>query len=347
MTTKAIAPSRLRNIGIIAHIDAGKTTTTERFLYYAGVSHQIGEIDEGTTQMDWMEEEKERGITITSAATRLSWNDYEINLIDTPGHVDFTAEVERALRVLDGAVVVLCGVGGVEPQSEMVWHQASTYKVPRIIFVNKMDRLGANFEAVLEDVRQTLGANPVVTHFPVGTEADFRGVVDVVRGVYLEWDDASKGAEVHEGPIPAEEQERYEQYRHDLLETVAGEDEELLAKFVEGQDDRTGGHPAGAAPRYLGTVHLSRALGCVVAQSRHPAAARCRGRLLARAERSRASNRHRHGDAGDGHPRSQETPSHFWVSSSRPTPSATADGPATSGSTPASWPRAQRCASPG
>lgn len=233
---KGIAPSRLRNIGIIAHIDAGKTTTTERFLYYAGVSHQIGEIDEGTTQMDWMEEEKERGITITSAATRLSWKDHEINLIDTPGHVDFTAEVERALRVLDGAVVVLCGVGGVEPQSEMVWHQASRYKVPRILFVNKMDRLGANFEAVLDDVRATLGITPIVTHFPVGTEAEFRGVVDVVRGVYLEWDEASKGVQMTEGPIPQDEQSRYDHYRHELLECVAGEDEELLAAFVEGRE---------------------------------------------------------------------------------------------------------------
>jgi elongation factor G len=144
---------KLRNIGIIAHIDAGKTTTTERILYYTGVTHQIGEVDDGSTQMDWMDQERERGITITSAATRFAWRGYDINLIDTPGHVDFTAEVERSLRVLDGVVVVLCGVGGVEPQSEMVWHQAERYHVPRIVFINKMDRLGANFEAVLEQMR--------------------------------------------------------------------------------------------------------------------------------------------------------------------------------------------------
>ena len=187
MSEKKTPIQKLRNIGIIAHIDAGKTTTSERILYYAGVSHSLGEVDDGSTQMDWMDQERERGITIVSAATRLEWNAHPINLIDTPGHVDFTAEVERALRVLDGAVVVLCAVGGVEPQSEMVWHQATRYGVPRILFINKMDRLGADFEAVLADIREKLGVTPVVTNFPVGTESDFEGVIDVIRGDYLVW----------------------------------------------------------------------------------------------------------------------------------------------------------------
>ncbi|MEZ4648953.1 MAG: elongation factor G [Candidatus Eisenbacteria bacterium] len=236
MSEKKTPIQKLRNIGIIAHIDAGKTTTSERILYYAGVSHSLGEVDAGSTQMDWMDQERERGITIVSAATRLEWNTHPINLIDTPGHVDFTAEVERALRVLDGAVVVLCAVGGVEPQSEMVWHQATRYCVPRVIFINKMDRLGADFEAVLEDIRQKLGVTPVVTNFPVGTESDFEGVVDVIRGDYLVWKNETLGAEYDRVAIPAGEQERYESYRTALLEAVANEDEALLEKFINGEE---------------------------------------------------------------------------------------------------------------
>lgn len=236
MSNKANPIGRLRNIGIIAHIDAGKTTTTERILFYAGVSHQIGEVDDGSTQMDWMDQERERGITIVSAATRLEWKNHPINLIDTPGHVDFTAEVERALRVLDGAVVVLCAVGGVEPQTEMVWHQATRYRTPRIFFINKMDRLGANFETVLADIRETLGVTPVVTHFPVGTEADFTGVIDVVEQRYLRWDEESNGTEFFQEDIPAAEQSRFEEYRQELIEAVAGEDDDLLAKFLEGEE---------------------------------------------------------------------------------------------------------------
>ncbi|MBK8230047.1 MAG: elongation factor G [Candidatus Eisenbacteria bacterium] len=225
---------RLRNIGIIAHIDAGKTTTTERILYYSGVTHAIGEVDAGSTQMDWMEQERERGITITSAATRFVWRDHDVNLIDTPGHVDFTAEVERSLRVLDGAVVVLCAVGGVEPQSEMVWHQAERYHVPCLFFVNKLDRLGASFEDVLEDIRATLGVTPVVTHLPVGTEDRFRGVIDLLHGTYLQWDPSDNGVSFRTGPIPAEEEARAGAFRQALLEAVAGEDDLLLSRFLDG-----------------------------------------------------------------------------------------------------------------
>jgi elongation factor G len=227
---------RLRNIGIIAHIDAGKTTTTERILFYTGISHAIGEVDEGSTQMDWMDQERERGITITSAATRFTWRDYEVNLIDTPGHVDFTAEVERSLRVLDGAVVVLCGVGGVEPQSEMVWHQAEHYHVPRILFVNKMDRLGASFEAVLDQVRDRLGVTPAVVNYPVGESDTFDGVVDCLRGVRLRWSAEDRGRTVLEEPIPETERERYQQYRQELVEAVASHDDGVLAAFLSNEE---------------------------------------------------------------------------------------------------------------
>ena len=227
---------RLRNIGIIAHIDAGKTTTTERILFYTGVSHAIGEVDEGSTQMDWMDQERERGITITSAATRFSWRDHEINLIDTPGHVDFTAEVERSLRVLDGAIVVLCGVGGVEPQSEMVWHQAERYHVPRVLFVNKMDRLGASFETVLDDVRARLGVVPAVVNFPVGESDTFDGVVDCLRRVRLRWSSDDHGRTVIEEPVPEAEYARCEQYRHELVEAVALRDDGVLAAFLGNEE---------------------------------------------------------------------------------------------------------------
>jgi elongation factor G len=226
----------IRNIGIIAHIDAGKTTTTERILFYTGVSHAIGEVDEGSTQMDWMDQERERGITITSAATRFSWRDHEINLIDTPGHVDFTAEVERSLRVLDGAIVVLCGVGGVEPQSEMVWHQAERYHVPRVLFVNKMDRLGASFESVLEDVRTRFGGVPAVVNFPVGESDTFDGVIDVLRGVRLRWSPEDRGRNIIEEPIPESERERYEQYRLQLVEAAASNDDGVLAAFLGNEE---------------------------------------------------------------------------------------------------------------
>ncbi len=226
----------IRNIGIIAHIDAGKTTTTERILYYTGVTHLIGEVDEGTTTTDWMEQEKERGITITSAAISCVWQSHWINIIDTPGHVDFTAEVERSLRVLDGAVVVLDARSGVEPQSEVVWHQADRYRVPRLVFVNKMDRSGADFEAVLADMRETLGVNPLVLNFPYGAEDLFDGVIDVITGQLLRWSEDDDGISVSAHPCPAGEAERLAEYRKQLHETLATEDEALLEIVLSGAE---------------------------------------------------------------------------------------------------------------
>ena len=199
---RQVSLGKTRNIGVMAHIDAGKTTTTERILYYTGVSHRMGEVHDGAATMDYMEQEQERGITITSAATTCFWREHRINLIDTPGHVDFTVEVERSLRVLDGAVAVFCAVGGVEPQSETVWRQADKYRVPRIAFVNKMDRTGADFERVLEMMRVRLGARPIALQYPIGTEERFAGVVDLVRMRALIWDDESLGAEWHEDGGP-------------------------------------------------------------------------------------------------------------------------------------------------
>jgi elongation factor G len=224
--------ARIRNIGIIAHIDAGKTTTTERILYYTGISHRIGEVDDGTTEMDWMEQERERGITITSAATTCAWRDNRINIIDTPGHVDFTAEVERSLRVLDGAVVILDGVAGVEPQSETVWHQADRYGVPRVLVVNKMDRIGADFDRVLEDIRQKLRPEPLPIQIPIGSEEMFEGVVDLVRMRALRWDGAAEGSEVASGDVPPAQAAAAAARRAALLEAVAAEDEALLERFL-------------------------------------------------------------------------------------------------------------------
>ena len=194
----------VRNIGIAAHIDAGKTTTSERILFFTGVSHKIGETHEGTATMDWMAQEKERGITITSAATTCFWKEHQINLIDTPGHVDFTIEVERSMRVLDGAVAVFCSVGGVQPQSETVWRQANKYHVPRIVFVNKMDRVGANFYNVEQQIKDRLKANPVPLQIPIGAEDDFKGVVDLVNMKALVWEDETKPTTYVEREIPAE-----------------------------------------------------------------------------------------------------------------------------------------------
>ncbi len=203
---------RYRNIGIMAHIDAGKTTTTERILYYTGKSYKIGEVHEGTATMDWMEQEQERGITITSAATTCFWNDHRINIIDTPGHVDFTIEVERSLRVLDGAVTVFDSVAGVEPQSETVWRQADKYGVPRICFVNKMDRIGADFYRCVDMIVDRLGAKPLVVHLPIGAESEFAGLVDLVAMKGLIWKDESLGAEFVVGDIPADLQDKAEEY---------------------------------------------------------------------------------------------------------------------------------------
>ncbi|HEX4914905.1 MAG TPA: elongation factor G [Vicinamibacterales bacterium] len=226
---------RYRNIGIMAHIDAGKTTTTERILYYTGRSHKIGEVHEGTATMDWMEQEQERGITITSAATTCQWRDHRINIIDTPGHVDFTIEVERSLRVLDGAVTVFDSVAGVEPQSETVWRQADKYGVPRICFVNKMDRTGADFYRCVQMIKDRLGAKPLVVHLPIGVESDYAGLVDLVAMKGIIWKDESLGAEFVVGEIPADLKERAEEYHHQLVEMCVELDEAAMEAYLEGK----------------------------------------------------------------------------------------------------------------
>jgi elongation factor G len=230
-TGKKLALDHVRNIGIMAHIDAGKTTTTERILYYTGRTHKMGEVHEGAAVMDWMAQEQERGITITSAATTAFWRDFRINIIDTPGHVDFTVEVERSLRVLDGAIAVFDSVAGVEPQSETVWRQADRYGVPRIAFINKMDRVGADFFAAVQSMVDRLGANPVPIQLPIGTEEHFRGVVDVIEMHGVVWEDAL-GMEPKTIEIPTELQEQVEAYHHQLIDAVAEHDEELLETYL-------------------------------------------------------------------------------------------------------------------
>jgi elongation factor G len=231
-----LAPlERTRNIGIMAHIDAGKTTTTERILYYTGVNYKMGEVHDGTATMDWMEQEQERGITITSAATTCFWRDHRINIIDTPGHVDFTAEVERSLRVLDGAVAVFDAVNGVEPQSETVWRQADRYRVPRIAFVNKMDRVGADFFATIEQMRTKLRANPVAVQIPLGTDDAFQGVVDLIEGCAYVYREETLGAEFERTDVPEELRESFEKWREQMLEVAAEYDEELLERYLAGK----------------------------------------------------------------------------------------------------------------
>ena len=226
----------MRNIGIMAHIDAGKTTTTERILYYTGENHKIGETHEGGATMDWMAQEQERGITITSAATTCFWLDHQINIIDTPGHVDFTIEVERSLRVLDGAVAVFDAVAGVEPQSETVWRQANRYGVPRICFINKMDRIGANFFRSVDMIRDRLKAKPVCLQIPIGSEDKFDGVVDLINGRSVRFEKESKGLQITYGEVPEDLKDLYEEKRLELLDTVAEEDEELMEKYLEGHE---------------------------------------------------------------------------------------------------------------
>ncbi len=227
---------KIRNIGIMAHIDAGKTTTTERILYYTGRLHRMGEVHDGAATMDWMEQEKERGITITSAATTTTWNNHNINIIDTPGHVDFTVEVERSLRVLDGAVALFCAVGGVEPQSETVWRQADKYGVPRIAFVNKMDRIGADFYNVVEMIRMRLGAFPIPLQIPMGEGDLFTGLIDLIKMKSVIYNESSLGALFEEGEIPKGLIEKAQKYRTDIFEAVAEYDEELLEKYLEGKE---------------------------------------------------------------------------------------------------------------
>ncbi len=229
-----------RNIGIMAHIDAGKTTTTERILYYTGVNYKMGEVHDGAATMDWMQQEQERGITITSASTSTYWKfkneKYKINIIDTPGHVDFTVEVERSLRVLDGAVAVFCAVGGVEPQSETVWRQADKYKVPRIAFINKMDRIGADYFKVLREIKEKLGAEPVPFQIPIGSESDFKGVINLIERKALIWNEENKGLTYTINEIPEELKEQAEEWRENLVEAVIEQDEELMEQFFEDRD---------------------------------------------------------------------------------------------------------------
>ena len=232
--------SRYRNIGISAHIDAGKTTTTERILFYTGVTHKLGEVHDGAATMDWMEQEQEKGITITSAATTTFWRgmdgtfpEHRLNIIDTPGHVDFTVEVERSMRVLDGACMVYCAVGGVQPQSETVWRQANKYHVPRLAFVNKMDRTGANFFKVYDQMRVRLKANPVPIVIPIGAEDTFEGVVDLLKMRSIIWDEASQGMKFTYGDIPAELQADAEKWRENMIEAAAEANEELMNKYLE------------------------------------------------------------------------------------------------------------------
>ena len=232
---RTIPLEKVRNIGIAAHIDAGKTTTTERILFYSGIIHKIGEVHEGTAVTDWMEQERERGITITAAAITTSWKDHQINIIDTPGHVDFTIEVERSMRVLDGVIAVFCSVGGVQPQSETVWRQAERYKVPRIAFINKMDRTGANFYKVHEQIRDRLRANAIAIQLPIGSENDFRGIVDLVgQRAYIYAND--QGTDIQETDIPEELQAQVDEFRTKLIEAAAETDDALMAKYFEGEE---------------------------------------------------------------------------------------------------------------
>ena len=226
----------LRNIGIMAHIDAGKTTTTERILFYTGKSHRIGEVDDGEATMDWMEQEQDRGITITAAATTCFWKGIQINIIDTPGHVDFTAEVERSLRVLDGAVAVFCAVGGVEPQSETVWHQADHYRVPRIAFVNKMDRVGADFFAVVEEVRAKLGTAPLVLQLPIGSESDFNGVIDLITMEEIRWSDEDRGITITKSAIAEKRAAAAAEWREKLIDSLGMFSDEIAELFLDGDD---------------------------------------------------------------------------------------------------------------
>ena len=235
MAGRAYPLERTRNIGIMAHIDAGKTTTTERILFYTGKTHKIGEVHEGAATMDWMEQEQERGITITSAATTCFWKDNRINIIDTPGHVDFTVEVQRSLRVLDGAVTVLAAKGGVQPQTETVWRQADKYQVPRMVYVNKMDITGANFMLCVDQLKNRLKANAVPIQLPIGAEDQFKGIVDLIKMIaFIHKDDLGK--EIEETDIPDDMVAEAEKFRSQMIEAVADQDEELMMKYLEGEE---------------------------------------------------------------------------------------------------------------
>ena len=286
--SRVIPLAKVRNIGIMAHIDAGKTTTTERVLYYTGINYKIGEVHDGTATMDWMPQEQERGITITSAATTCFWRDHRINIIDTPGHVDFTAEVERSLRVLDGAVAVFCAVGGVEPQSETVWRQADRYRVPRVAFINKMDRVGANFAGVVDQIRNKLKANPVPVQIPLGCEDGFAGVIDLVRCKTFRYLDETLGAEYHEEEIPEEYRAEVEEYRERLLEAVAETSEELLDLYLADGTLDEEQILAGPASRHHRRFDRARSVRLGVQEQGRAAAARRGGGLSAVAARRSA-----------------------------------------------------------
>ncbi|MBU1925976.1 MAG: GTP-binding protein, partial [Candidatus Omnitrophica bacterium] len=233
---RTITLEKVRNIGIMAHIDAGKTTVTERILFYTGRSHKIGEVHDGKAQMDWMKQEQERGITITSAATTCYWNEHRINIIDTPGHVDFTVEVERSLRVLDGAVAVFCAVGGVEPQSETVWRQSDKYAVPKLAFINKMDRIGADFFGVIKNIEEELGANVIPLQIPIGAEDNFHGIIDLMEMKAYVYKDDSLGKDFRIEEIPAEYKEQAQHYHHIMVEKAIELDDTLMEKYLESED---------------------------------------------------------------------------------------------------------------
>jgi elongation factor G len=223
--------AKIRNIGLAAHIDAGKTTTTERILFYSGRIRRMGEVDDGSATMDWMEQERERGITITSAATTSFWKEFRINIIDTPGHVDFTVEVERSMKVLDGLIAIFCAVGGVQPQTETVWRQADKYRVPRIAFVNKMDRIGADFFRVLNQMKKKISMKPLVLQIPIADHDRFYGLVDIVKEKAVYWEERTLGTEFREEEIPEEYRELTEQYRNEMLETLAEYDEDIFESY--------------------------------------------------------------------------------------------------------------------
>ena len=297
--------SKTRNIGIMAHIDAGKTTTTERILFYTGITYKIGEVHEGTAVMDWMEQEQERGITITSAATTCFWRDHRINIIDTPGHVDFTAEVERSLRVLDGAVAVFDSVAGVEPQSETVWRQADKYRVPRICFVNKMDRIGADFKRTFDQIITKLEANPVAIQLPIGSEDKFLGVVDLIKMKSITYKDETMGADYIVGEIPADMMDEAKHYREQLIEKVSEADDKILEKYLQRRRADRGRDQGGApqAGQQLGARQgrsgvRAGHLRIGLQEQGRPAAARRGRRLPALAARRAVHQRHRPGQEG-------------------------------------------------
>ncbi len=295
--------AKTRNIGIMAHIDAGKTTTTERILYYTGRTYKIGEVHEGAAVMDWMVQEQERGITITSAATTCKWRDCWINIIDTPGHVDFTVEVERSLRVLDGAVAVFDAVAGVEPQTETVWRQANKYHVPRMCFVNKMDRTGADFYRCLEMIKDRLDAETAVIQLPIGAESEFRGVVDLLQMKALVWDDGM-GEEYETVDIPADMVEDAEHWRHELVDVVSQHDENVLEKYVGEEEITAEDLRAGLRHATIVGRHRADPLRHRVQEQGRAAPARRGRRLLAEpARRDRDRGRRRQDRRADGPPR--------------------------------------------